>query len=219
MGCHRFAVVGFAALIVTVSLLAAGCGGGSSPSVANLGTTTDKAPARTTTTGSAAGGLSPAANAGNVSSGLRSAITGGGSLKQLTQYAACMRKNGAPTFPDPNAQGEFSFSSASGFDPRSPAFARAQQACRNILPTSVQPSPAQQAQGRTALVALAQCIRKHGYPNFPDPGSQGAFELRGASGVDPNSPQFQSAMSTCRPSNGKAPPSIVVKGTSPGGKP
>jgi hypothetical protein len=64
-------------------------------------------------------------------------------------------------------------------------------------------------------------MRKHGYPNFPDPDSQGTFDFTGASSVDLSSPQFQSAMSACRPGNGKVPVSIGIKATSRprGGKP
>jgi hypothetical protein len=38
--------------------------------------------------------------------------------------------------------------------------------------------------------AFARCMRAHGEPSFPDPSSKGGFDL---SGVDQNSPQFQSA--------------------------
>jgi hypothetical protein len=37
-------------------------------------------------------------------------------------------------------------------------------------------------------------MRSHGVPGFPDPASQGTFI---PTGIDPNSPQFQSAMRTC----------------------
>jgi hypothetical protein len=206
----------FVPALAGLTLLAAGCGGGSSPSVASLGTTTGNTPTGTTTPGSSAsGGLGPATSGGSGTGGVHSAIAGGGSVEQLTQYAACMRKNGVPNFPDPNTQGQLSFSSANGFDPRSAAFQHAQQGCQKLIPNGRQPSPAQQAQERTELLTLAQCMRKHGYPSFPDPDSQGAFDFTGASAVDPNSLQFQSAMSACRPSNGKVPLSIGIKATSP----
>ena len=46
-------------------------------------------------------------------------------------------------------------------------------------------------------------MRTHGYPSFPDPDSQGAFDFNGSSSIDPNSSQFQAAMSACRPGNSK----------------
>ena len=57
-----------------------------------------------------------------------------------------------------------------------PAFKSAQKACQHILgspgngPNS---SPAQQHARVQALLAFAQCLRSHGFPNFPDPSSSG----------------------------------------------
>jgi hypothetical protein len=55
---------------------------------------------------------------------------------------------------------------------------------------------------------FAQCMRKHGVPNFPDPGSGGSIAIGGrGSGIDPNSPAFKSAMQACR--------SLLPKGHAP----
>jgi hypothetical protein len=61
--------------------------------------------------------------------------------------------------------------------------------------------------------AWAECMRKHGVPNFPDPDSQGRFKIfsgRGRNGqktgVDVNSPQFREAQQACKklePNGGK----------------
>jgi hypothetical protein len=51
------------------------------------------------------------------------------------------------------------------------------------------------------LLLAAKCVGKQGYPNFPDPDSQGSFDLHSGS-FDPKTPQFQSAMKACR---GKTP--------------
>jgi len=54
----------------------------------------------------------------------------------------------------------------------------------------------------TAL-RFAQCMRTKGYPDFPDPGPNGAgFTITPNSGIDPQSPQFQAASSSCRKSTG-----------------
>jgi hypothetical protein len=42
----------------------------------------------------------------------------------------------------------------------------------------------------SAAVAFAACMRSHGIPNFPDPGSGGGFDLKGA-GIDRSSPQVE----------------------------
>ncbi len=89
----------------------------------------------------------------------------GGSVQQMTKFAACMRKNGEPSFPDPNAQGQITVN----IDPGSAQFQKAQQACRKLLPNGGAPSPAQQAKARRASLAFSACMRSHGEPNFPDP--------------------------------------------------
>ncbi|MFZ0042318.1 MAG: hypothetical protein WAK93_13490 [Solirubrobacteraceae bacterium] len=43
----------------------------------------------------------------------------------------------------------------------------------------------------------AKCMRSHGVPNFPDPGAQGGIQLTPGSGVNPQSPAFQSAQQAC----------------------
>jgi hypothetical protein len=45
----------------------------------------------------------------------------------------------------------------------------------------------------TFTLAFAKCMQAHGVPNFPDPDGQ-AGQLGPASGVNPGSPQFQSAL-------------------------
>ena len=54
-------------------------------------------------------------------------------------------------------------------------------------------SGAGQESSGSFTLAFAKCMRAHGVPNFPDPnGSSG--QLGPNSGIDPNSPQFQSAL-------------------------
>jgi hypothetical protein len=44
---------------------------------------------------------------------------------------------------------------------------------------------------------VSECMRSHGVPNFPDPsGGGGGFNLNG-SGINPQSPAFDSAQRTC----------------------
>jgi len=126
----------------------------------------------------------------------------GGSRSVMTAYASCMRKNGEPNFPDPNAQGQLSFGSSSGIDPSSPQFQQAQKACQKLLPNHGTPSPAQQAQGRAQALAFSACMRKNGVPNFPDPqfssGGRVGIRIGPSSGIDPRSPQFQAAQTACQ---------------------
>lgn len=47
-------------------------------------------------------------------------------------WARCLRSHGLPSFPDPSNQGAFD---SSKFDPNSPAFAAASNACKSLQPT------------------------------------------------------------------------------------
>jgi hypothetical protein len=156
--------------VVALSLLAAACGGGSSAAkVAQVDTTTS---------------VDQSSSAGsNRGSG--------------DSYSSCMRSHGVPLFPDPNSNGQFS--PGGGVDPNSPQFRAAQSACRSLLPKGgsfsadgAHLSPQQVTQ----RLKYARCMRSHGLPKFPDPGSHGgALE---PDQVDPNSSQFKSADRACR---------------------
>jgi hypothetical protein len=185
-----------AGLAASVGLLASGCGGKPSPSVASLGTTstpTSTGSGATTGDGGSVGSSSPQPSG---SGGGTMSIAGG--LAEMTKFAACMRENGEPSFPDPNAQGQIS----TNINPGSAQFQKAQQACRKVLPNGGTPSPAQQAKARRMTLAFSACMRSHGEPNFPDPqfGAGGRVSLRisAGSGLDPRSPQFQAAQSACQ---------------------
>lgn len=95
------------------------------------------------------------------------------------KYAQCMRANGVPNFPDPDANGGFG-----GIQRKlagDPGFQAAQQACRGLAPGGVHQSsaPGFVAQLRT----FAQCMRKNGLPQFPDPDANRGFP--------PGTEQFQ----------------------------
>ncbi len=44
---------------------------------------------------------------------------------------------------------------------------------------------------------FSNCMRSHGVPNFPDPGSGGGIEIPLGSALKPQSPAFQAARRTC----------------------
>lgn len=50
--------------------------------------------------------------------------------------------------------------------------------------------------GPKSAVAYAACMRSHGAPGFPDPGSDGRFSL--GTGIDPSSPHFEAAQKACQ---------------------
>jgi hypothetical protein len=199
-----------------LAVAAAGCGGAKTPSVASLGpTTTATTPAAKSSGGGAVGSGPQTSSGGNGTMSMA-----GGSIQQLTKFAACMRKNGEPSFPDPNAQGQIS----ANVDPSSAQFQQAQQACRKLLPHGGQPSPAQQQQMRIHALAFSACMRSHGEPNFPDPqfgpGGRVSLKIGRGDGLDPSLPQFQAAQKACQknfPGKTGAPSGALGSTTSSGG--
>ena len=150
----------FLGALACCSLLAAGCGGSKSPSIASIGTTTSAGAASGTnaTSGTAGSGSAP-------------------SQTQLQQdalkYAECMRANGVPNFPDPEPGGGFLFQVGTGIDPSSPAFKATQAKCKKLMPGGGPPGPGAtthpSAQALAQMVKIAQCMRRHGISDFPDP--------------------------------------------------
>jgi hypothetical protein len=120
----------------------------------------------------------------------------------------CMRANGLSSFPDPTqGPGGEGFNgiirsadgglTVDGINFSGPALARAQRACSRYL-TPKGPPPQLSAAQRKRLLAFAACMRSHGVPNFPDPGS-GAGGPRVINGPPPNlsSPAAQTAIRAC----------------------
>jgi len=205
----RFAA---SAILIITALLLAGCGaGGSSPGVANLSSA--KTATNATASSSAADAGAPVGGGGPALGGSAGGGNGGGfhaSIKmagasgaQELKFAQCMRANGEPSFPDPDAQGAFEFNSSAGA-PGTPQFQAAQRKCAKYTPHGGQPpSPAQTARMQAQALAYAQCMRAHGVPDFPDPTFSGGgvgFHIAAGSGssLDPNSPIFQKAQKACQ---------------------
>ena len=76
------------------------------------------------------------------------------------------------------------------------AFVLATAACAGLTAcgSSHKPSAGASA-GRSQAIRFADCMRTHGVPNFPDPGSGGGIQL--PAGANPFSPSFRAAQSAC----------------------
>jgi hypothetical protein len=112
--------------------------------------------------------------------------------EQALAFAQCMRENGVPDFPDPDAEGRFS---EGEHDSDDPALRAAQEACRDLAPGGEHHNlgdPAFVEQMRE----FSQCMRENGVPDFPDPDAEG--RLRGAGHEQQGDPKFRAAMETCR---------------------
>lgn len=149
-----------------LALLAAGCGGGSSPGVANVNSSTT----RTSTT--ASGGPPTEAL---IQQEQRDAV----------RFVHCMRSHGVANIPDPTVSPR-GFKDA--FNNHTPAFQSAYATCGHLLPAGHaqnQSAPNTQAQ-TAALLVFARCLRGHGLPSFPDPTARGQLtrEMLARSGID-----------------------------------
>jgi hypothetical protein len=200
------AVAALVAVVVGLAVLAAGCGGGPTNGVAQIGSTNSSASAK------------PNGNASKSGNPMA--------------YSACMRKHGVPNFPDPDKNGHILITSGrsangqmTGVDTNSPQFKTAAQACKSLQPEGGRPSAAQQAKMQQAMLAFARCMRSHGVPKFPDPKVGGALTIGSKSGVDPNTPQFKAAQQACKKlvpgspfASSPPPPSSAGTGKGSGGE-
>jgi hypothetical protein len=141
--------------------------------------------------------------------GSTSSAAGSGAPANLGQelaYSECMRAHGEPNFPDPSASGGFQYASTpngAGGTVNSTQLAAAQNACQHLLPggtLSLAPPTRQQL---SLDLRLAQCMRTHGAPDFPDPAAPGGGSAspvlsKAEFRAETQSPQFQAALRTCR---------------------
>jgi hypothetical protein len=117
-------------------------------------------------------------------------------------FSACMRSHGVPGFPDPstgsNGQVQIQASPGSGLDPNSPAYQAAMRSCQSLLPVGKAAGGSVSPAVRAQYLRYAACMRSHGEPSFPDPTFSGnSVNLNPGPGIDPNSPQYQSASRAC----------------------
>ena len=140
------------------------------------------------------GGSAGPGVAGGASAPASASATVSGEAEAL-EYTACMRSHGVPNFPDPTVQNGsvgFSITAGDGVDQNSPQYQSARQACASLRGGGT----ANSGSGNLAKeLKFAQCMRSHGVPDFPDPNKNGGFS--GTSTVNPSSPTFQNAQSTC----------------------
>lgn len=180
-------LLGVALMAVTLGL--AGCGGSSSGS----------------------GGATPTQPAAQ---GGAAAQSGSDTSDPLVKYSDCMRKNGAPSFPDPvNGRLQLQVKKGGDLDPASPTFQAAQAACKALEPGGLSngagPGGGNGQAQQDAMLKFVACMRKNGVAKFPDPQPDGRILLDPSIGIDPQSSTFKSAQDTCR--------KLLPGGVAPGG--
>ena len=132
----------------------------------------------------------------------------------LIEFSACLRAHGLPHFPDPQSEaagGGFPSKSLNPYmnpsatgslalNDYTPQFQAAEKHCSSLARASLFiMSPAQiQAQTQQEVkqgLATVACMRKHGFPDMPDPTAQGAVMI--PSSIEMNSPQYKAAAKLC----------------------
>jgi hypothetical protein len=145
----------------------------------------------------------------------------GGSKRyqQALAYSECMRAHGVPNFPDPDQAGNIVQHVSGGQPPdNGPRAQAADRTCHHLLSGGGANSAGTPRRIIDQLLKLAQCMRAHGEPNFPDPrvssrpptgnsiSLPGNVTLDlGSAGVSINSAQFRAAERACR---SLAPPAL-----------
>ncbi|MBN9364835.1 MULTISPECIES: hypothetical protein [unclassified Devosia] len=108
-------------------------------------------------------------------------------------YSKCMRDNGYAEFPDPTPGEGMRFLVIPGSAAR---FDKAATACRALAPAGLGEDGVTPEQ-LDGLLQLAQCVREHGVPSFPDPAADGRFDVSKVS-AGPDDPRLKAAMTACR---------------------
>jgi hypothetical protein len=107
-------------------------------------------------------------------------------------YAQCMRDNGVPEFPDPDANGDFR---GSGHEQQNdPKFKAATEKCRELAPGGEHQKPGDPAYVEQ-MRKFSQCMRDNGVPAYPDPDPNG--QLRGSGHEQQDDPKFKAATEKC----------------------
>lgn len=122
------------------------------------------------------------------------------------RYSACMRDHGVSKFQNPRVKANGNqVQVVVHVDPTitgSPHFKPAQRACAHILPNPTSgPTQAQMHAREEAILAFAGCMRRHGFPRFPDPTRQGQLtpEMLSRAGIDLQQPAIRTAAYACLP--------------------
>lgn len=140
---------------------------------------------------------------------------GAPSSPSAVAYSACMRSHGVPNFPDPGSGGAIPKADPQQLGVSSAQLQVAQRACQQLIPATGDTAEQQQetqcamaGQCSQAMVqkwmsglrTLAQCLRTHGEPSWPDPvlNSRGLphFNYEQA-GIDHHSSQVLAKVQEC----------------------
>lgn len=116
-------------------------------------------------------------------------------------YTHCMRVHGVPSFPEPDSSGGIPKSHVIAAREANPSrFDAANNACSHLVPNGLGPPPTQiTAADQADYLKAAACMRRHGFPNFPDPTfPNNSVRFNVPSTINKNSPLAVRAVTKCR---------------------
>ncbi|HXL89176.1 MAG TPA: hypothetical protein VN969_09370 [Streptosporangiaceae bacterium] len=112
-------------------------------------------------------------------------------------FAQCVQTHGDPSFPDPVPGSSFQIAPLPVGAAADTTRGKILIACKHLLPTgSTSSNGSVTTQELAEGVTLAQCLRTHGVPSFPDPTVVNGGLNFAFTGV--SSPQFLAAVKACR---------------------
>jgi hypothetical protein len=112
-------------------------------------------------------------------------------------FAQCVQTHGQPTFPDPVPGSSYHIAALPVGAAKDTVRGKILIACGHLLPNgSTSSNGSVTTQQLSEGVTLAQCLRAHGEPSFPDPTIVNGGLNFAFTGV--SSPQFQAAVKACR---------------------
>jgi hypothetical protein len=131
------------------------------------------------------------------------AIRHAGATQLIHVAAQCVRDHGIPNFPDPvlGTRGDLQVDDQLLHSLPASVTQAAEQACIRQIEAAQQAADAQRPPATPQELAqatrFAQCMRRHGWPNFPDPDAQGGFSSStpGALPASKSDPSFQACRS------------------------
>jgi len=109
----------------------------------------------------------------------------------------CARQNGMPDLPDPTIddQGQAHFPGGTPSPP--PSVVQACQAIYDQLPAQARGTGSGSQNDPAMMRQFAQCMRRHGIDDWPDPDAQGKFHMPPSLGNIKRSPRWQPIRAAC----------------------
>jgi hypothetical protein len=130
------------------------------------------------------------------------ASAGSARLNAALAFSRCMRSHGVRNFPDPDTEGNVPSLRQQALDVPKQTMLAAGEACKRLLPRGVAAVTRGDQQKLAFALKVAQCMRRLGFPTYPDPtgptaSNQGSGTRFDGTSIDIKSPRFQVTQTAC----------------------